>query len=55
MDQRVEKVYRQARDASPLKRHAGPEAVAHAILGLGVTNSFIAGHTLVVNGGRTLV
>lgn len=41
------------REAAPLKRHATPQDVAHGILGL-ITNGFITGHTLVVDGGRTL-
>ena len=41
------------REATPLRRNATPEDVARGILGL-VTNGFITGHTLVVDGGRTL-
>jgi 3-oxoacyl-[acyl-carrier protein] reductase len=41
------------RQVTPLKRVAYPEDVATAIFGL-VINDFITGHTLVVDGGRTL-
>lgn len=41
------------RETTPLRRNATPEDVARGILGL-VTNGFITGHTLVVDGGRTL-
>ena len=41
------------REAAPLKRHAHPQDVAHGILGL-ITNGFITGHTLIIDGGRTL-
>ena len=44
----------QYRKINPLQRLARPEDVAEAILGL-VVNDFITGHTLVVNGGRTLL
>ena len=42
------------REVTPLGRNSTPEDVAHAIFAL-VTNGFITGHTLVVDGGRTLV
>ena len=43
-----------ARRKNPLQRLACPNDIAEAILGL-VVNDFITGHTLVVNGGATLV
>ncbi|MDE2925732.1 MAG: SDR family oxidoreductase [Acidobacteriota bacterium] len=43
-----------ARRKNPLQRLARPNDIAEAILGL-VVNDFITGHTLVVNGGATLV
>ena len=43
-----------ARRKNPLQRLAYPNDIAEAILGL-VVNDFITGHTLVVNGGATLV
>ena len=43
-----------ARRKNPLRRLARPNDIAEAILGL-VVNDFITGHTLVVNGGATLV
>ena len=43
-----------ARRKNPLQRLACPDDIAEAILGL-VVNDFITGHTLVVNGGATLV
>ena len=43
-----------ARRKNPLQRLARPNDIAEAILGL-VANDFITGHTLVVNGGATLV
>ena len=43
-----------ARRKNPLQRLACPDDIAQAILGL-VVNDFITGHTLVVNGGATLV
>ena len=42
------------RRKNPLQRLARPEDVAEAILGL-VVNDFITGHTLVVNGGVTVL
>ena len=44
----------EARRKNPLQRLAGPNDIAEAILSL-VVNDFITGHTLVVNGGATLV
>ena len=44
----------EARRKNPLQRLACPNDIAEAILGL-VVNDFITGHTLVVNGGATLV
>ena len=47
----------EARRKNPLQRlvhQACPNDIAEAILGL-VVNDFITGHTLVVNGGATLV
>ena len=43
-----------ARRKNPLQRLADPDDIAEAILSL-VANDFITGHTLVVNGGATLV
>ena len=43
-----------ARRQNPLQRLADPDDIAEAILSL-VVNDFITGHTLVVNGGATLV
>lgn len=43
-----------ARRKNPLQRLACPNDIAEAILSL-VVNDFITGHTLVVNGGATLV
>ena len=43
-----------ARRKNPLQRLACPDDIAEAILGL-VVSDFITGHTLVVNGGATLV
>ncbi len=43
-----------ARRKNPLQRLACPNDIAEAILSL-VANDFITGHTLVVNGGATLV